>query len=127
MDDVARAGILLLALGTLLGWPVALQHVAPALVERVGVRHPRRLLQMHLDYVLMGLVLVAVGLAVPDLPGHAAVALVAGAIVNPLLFLPLAFREDAGSSVAYRIVSTASFAAMSWGAVGAAWCVTVGA
>ncbi|MDR6176506.1 hypothetical protein QE364_001218 [Nocardioides zeae] len=126
METLPLTGLYLLALGTLLGWPVALQHVAPTALTRVGVRHPRRLLQMHLDYVLMGILLVAVGLALPGAPGWVVAPLVAGAVVNPLLFLPLAFREDAGASLAYRVASTASFLAMSIGAVGAAVHATVG-
>ena len=120
MDTLPLAGLYLLALGTLLGWPVALQHIAPAVVERVGIRHPRRLLQMHLDFVIMGILLIAVGLAVPSAPSHVVVGLIVGASVNPLLFLPLAFRDEAGSWSAYRLVSVASFASMTYGAVGAA-------
>lgn len=126
METLPLAGLYLLALGTLLGWPVALQHVAPSALTRVGIQHPRRLLQMHLDYVLMGILLVAVGVALPEAPSWVVVPLIAGAVVNPLLFLPLAFREDAGASPVYRVVSTASFLAMSVGAVGAAVHGTVG-
>lgn len=124
LSSLAVTGTYLLAGGTLLGWPVALQHAAPGVLTRLGVREPRRLLQMHLDYVLMGLILLAVGLALPDVPTHVQVALTVGAIVNPLLFLPLAFRPDVSASWTYKIASLASFAAMSWGAVGAAWYAT---
>ncbi|HEY1133898.1 MAG TPA: hypothetical protein VGE77_04920 [Nocardioides sp.] len=124
MDLFPLTGVYLLALGVLLGWPVALQHVAPAALERIGLRHPRRLLQMHLDFLLMGIVVIALGVALPALPGHVQVALVAGAIVNPLLFLPLGFREEWGGSVVYRVVSTLSFLAMTYGALGAAWHAT---
>jgi hypothetical protein len=47
-----------------------------------GVIQPNRIRQVHLDFVMMGLISVAVGLAVPDLP-DLAIALVWAAIVGP--------------------------------------------
>ena len=38
-----------------------------------------------------------------------------GAIVNPLLFLPLAFKPDAEESPAYVAVAVVSFSALSVG------------
>ncbi len=43
---------------------------------------------------MMGLILIGVGLAVPDLPTAIAIALVFGTFVNPFLFVPLAFDPD---------------------------------
>jgi hypothetical protein len=63
-----------------------------------------------MDYV-MGLILIGVGLAVPDLPTAIAVALVFGTAVNPFLFVPLAFDPDAeGGSGAARSRSSPSLA-----------------
>ena len=120
MSTLVRIGLCELALGALLGWLVALQVDRPRLVERLGVRSPRRLLSAHLDYVVMGLILIAVGLAVPGLAGWAQVVLVAGTIVNPTLFLPLAFREEVARTFAYRTLSVLSFAATSTGLAAAA-------
>ncbi|MGX6449181.1 hypothetical protein ACVU7I_14110 [Patulibacter sp. S7RM1-6] len=120
MDVLVRAGLCLLAVGALLGWVVMLRVAFPDLLRRLGVRSPRRLLQLHIDDVLMGLILVAVGLALPDLPDWNRAALLVGAIVNPLLFLPLAFREEWSRAPTYRVVTVASFLAMSAGTVGAA-------
>ena len=54
MDVLTKIGLLELALGAVLGWAVAATMMTPALVERAGVRRPRRVLQAHLDYVIMG-------------------------------------------------------------------------
>ncbi len=120
MTTLVQVGLCWLAVGTLLGWPVAVLHLDPKALRRVGIAHPRRLLQMHIDVVLMSLILIAVGAVVPDLPVWVAASLVVGALVNPLLFLPLAFREAWSGTTAYRVGSLLSFAAMSVGTVGAA-------
>ena len=51
---------------------------------------------------MMGLILIGVGLAVPDLPTAIAVALVFGTVVNPFLFVPLAFDPDVEKRLWYR-------------------------
>lgn len=62
----------------------------------------------------MGVLLLAVGTAVPALPGWAQAALLTGAIVNPLLFLPLAFGGSRLQGRAwYKGVVAASFTALS--------------
>jgi hypothetical protein len=91
VDVLTRIGLVELAFGAVLGWAVAATVITPALVERAGVRTPRRVLQAHLDYVIMGIILIAVGLAVPGLPTWLLVALVVGTWVNRTLFVPLAF------------------------------------
>ena len=120
MQFLTQFGLILLAAGALLGWPIALQHLSPEAIRWFGVRHPRRLLQMHIDYVLMGLILIAVSLAVPGLPAWNQVVLVIGTVVNPLLFLPLAFWADLEQTLVYRAISVASFLCVSAGTVGAA-------
>ena len=102
-----------LALGGLTGWAMVLMIEQPEWLKRHGVRAPGRIRQWHLDYILMGLILVAVGLAVPDLPGAIAVALAFGAYVNPTLFLPLAFRPEVQGRLWYRALTVVSFLAMS--------------
>ena len=76
------------------------------LLRRIGVVAPQRIRQVHLDYVMMGLILIAVGLAIPDLPTAIAVALVFGTLVNPFLFVPLAFDPDAEKRTWYRVLAT---------------------
>ena len=68
MDWVVQIGLIELALGGLLGWAMVMRQESPDFLRRIGVVAPQRIRQIHLDYVMMGLILIGVGLAVPDLP-----------------------------------------------------------
>jgi hypothetical protein len=120
MDWVVRIGLVELALGGLLGWAMVVRDERPDWLRRIGVVAPQRIRQVHLDYVMMGLILIAVGLAVPDLPTAVAAALVFGTFVNPFLFVPLAFDPDAEKRLWYRVLAVVSFLAMSGSLVVAA-------
>ena len=120
MDWVVQFGLIELAIGGLLGWAMVVRDERPEWLRRIGVVAPQRIRQVHLDYVMMGLILIGVGLAVPDLPKAVAIALVFGTFVNPLLFVPLAFNPDAEKRLWYRALATVSFIATSGGLVVAA-------
>ena len=117
---MVRVGLVELALGGLLGWAMVVRGERPEWLQRIGVVAPQRIRQVHLDYVMMGLILIGVGLAVPELPTAAAVALVFGTAVNPLLFVPLAFSPDAEGRLWYRALAVVSFIGVSGGLVAAA-------
>jgi hypothetical protein len=120
MDWVIQIGLIELAIGGLLGWAMVIRQESPGLLRRIGIVAPQRIRQIHLDYVMMGLILIGVGLAVPDLPTAIAVALVFGTAVNPFLFLPLAFDPDVEKRALYRAVAVVSFTGVSGGLVAAA-------
>ncbi len=120
MDWVVQIGLAELALGGLLGWAMVVRQDKPEWLQRIGVVAPHRIRQVHLDYVMMGLILIGVGLAVPDLPAAIAVALVFGTLVNPFLFVPLAFSPAVEKRGWYRVLATVSFIAVSGGLVVAA-------
>ena len=120
MSTLVKVGLCELALGALSGWIVVLRTEHPQVLRRLGVRSPRRVLQAHLDWIIMGLILIAVGPALPDLPSWLAWVLGFGALVNATLFVPLAFNEDASKALPYRAITLLSFTAMSVGTVGAA-------
>lgn len=120
MDWVIRFGLIELALGGLLGWAMVVRDERPEWLRRIGVVAPQRIRQVHLDYVMMGLILIGVGLAVPDLPDAVAAALVFGTFVNPFLFVPLAFEPDADKRLWYRALAVVSFLAVSGSLVVAA-------
>jgi hypothetical protein len=120
MDWVIQIGLVELALGGLLGWAMVMRQESPELLRRIGVVAPQRIRQIHLDYVMMGLILIGVGLAVPDLPTAVAIALVFGTAVNPLLFLPLAFDPEIEKRLWYRSLAVVSFLGVSGGLVAAA-------
>lgn len=120
MNPLTQFGLCLLAFGALSGWVVVLRTEYPQVLTRIGVKSPRRLLQAHIDFIMMGVILIAVGLALPDLAGWNRALLIAGTVVNPLLFLPLAFREEWSKAIPYRVITILSFLAMSTGTVAAA-------
>jgi hypothetical protein len=120
MDWVVRIGLAELALGGLLGWAMVIRGERPEWLRRIGVVAPQRIRQVHLDYVMMGLILIGVGLAVPDLPSAVAAALVFGTLVNPFLFVPLAFNPDVDQRLWYRALAVVSFVAVSGSLVVAA-------
>jgi len=120
MDWVVRFGLVELALGGLLGWAMVVRDERPDWLRRIGIVAPQRIRQVHLDYVMMGLILIAVGLAVPDLPTAVAIALVFGTFVNPFLFVPLAFSPDVEKRTWYRALAVVSFIGVSGGLVIAA-------
>src|SRR6476659_8283125 len=115
MDWVVRIGLVELALGGLLGWAMVVRDERPEWLRRIGVVAPQRIRQVHLDYVMMGLILIGVGLAVPDLPDAVAAALVFGTF-----FVPLAFQPDVDKRLWYRALAVVSFLAMSGSLVVAA-------
>jgi hypothetical protein len=120
VDWVVQIGLVELALGGLLGWGMVVRQERPQWLRRIGVVAPQRIRQVHLDYVMMGLILIGIGLAVPDLPTAIAAALVFGTVVNPLLFVPLAFEPDVENRPWYRLLAVVSFIGVSGGLVAAA-------
>jgi hydroxylaminobenzene mutase len=120
MDWVVQIGLVELALGGLLGWAMVIRAEKSEWLKRIGVVAPQRIRQVHLDYVMMGLILIGVGLAVPDLPAAIAVALVFGTVVNPFLFVPLAFDPEVEKQLWYRLLAVISFIGVSGGLVAAA-------
>jgi hydroxylaminobenzene mutase len=120
VDWVIRIGLVELALGGLLGWAMVIREEKREWLTRIGVVAPHRIRQVHLDYVMMGLILIGVGLAVPDLPTVAAVPLVFGTLINPFLFVPLAFDPEVEGRAWYRALAVVSFLGVSGGLVAAA-------
>jgi len=117
---MVQIGLVELALGGLLGWAMVLRQESPDFLRRIGVVAPQRIRQVHLDYVMMGLILIGVGLAISDLSAGIAVPLVFGTIVNPLLFVPLAFEPEVEKRLWYRALAVVSFLGVSGGLVAAA-------
>ena len=117
---MVHVGLAELAVGGLLGWAMVAQDQRPDLVKRAGVIAPHRIRQVHLDYVFMGLILIAVGLAVPSLSNWIAIPLVFGTLVNPFLFVPQAFSKEVDNRLWYRGLAIVSFLGVSGGHVAAA-------
>jgi hydroxylaminobenzene mutase len=120
VDWLIQIGLAELAIGGLLGWAMVVREEKPEWLARIGIVAPRRIRQVHLDYVMMGLILVGVGLAVPDLPTAIAAALAFGTLVNPFLFVPPAFDPEVEKRLWYRLLAVVSFIGVSGGLVAAA-------
>ena len=120
MDLLIQVGLIELAIAALLGWAVVIRSEKPEWIEKVGIVQPHRILQIHLDYIMMGLIAIAVGVVLPDFPEPAAWLLAFGTFVNPLLFVPLAFSKTAEANLLYRLISVVSFLAISVALVWAA-------
>lgn len=114
---IAQVGAVELALGALSGW-IVWMALDTQWLKKIGVRSPRRLLQAHIDLIMMGTILIAVGAAAPDFPAPWSYLLVIGAWTNALLFVPAAwhdkkptdFKANAAQAVSFTMVSTGTVA-----------------
>jgi hydroxylaminobenzene mutase len=84
---------------------------SPEGLKRLGVRQLGRIRQTHLDLLMQGTILAAIGAAVSSIPTWIGILLVLGAYVAPLTLGVLAFRPELqkGSTV-YRGLNTAVLA-----------------
>ena len=123
MDLLVQVGLAELAIAALLGWAMVIRAEKPEWLKKIGLIQPHRILQIHLDYVMMGLISIAVGLAVPDIPDLAAALLIFGTVMNPFLFVPLAFSSGVDKRLWYRALSVTSFLAMS---ISLVWAAIIG-
>jgi hypothetical protein len=104
---LVKLGICELAVGALSGWAMIAIVERPEALKRLGVRQLGRIRQTHLDLLMQGTILAAVGAAVVSVPTWIGVLLVLGAYVAPLTLGVLAFRPDLQKgSIAYRGLNT---------------------
>jgi hypothetical protein len=120
VDLLLQIGLIEIAIGAMLGWLMVIREQKPEWIKRIGIVRGHRILQIHLDFVLMGLILIAVGLVVPDPPAALQAVLIFGTFFNPLLFVPLAFDPEFDRKLWYRALSVVSFVAISGGLIWAA-------
>ncbi len=107
MPLLSQLGIVELAVGVLSGWLMVMTLEAPDVLRRLGVRQLGRIRQAHLDVLMQGTILIAVGVAVDPLPTWIGVLLVLGAFLAPPLLGVLALRPDwQRDSIAYKAVNT---------------------
>jgi hypothetical protein len=119
VDGLVASGLAQVALGALVGIPYAIATYRPELLDRLGVRAPGRVRQLHLDLVMMGGLVTATGAALPRIPRAVAVPLAVGCWSNALAFAPPAITPSVENSAAFRTMVTASFVttSVSWVAV----------
>jgi hypothetical protein len=108
---LTKLGICELAVGVLSGWAMIAMVESPEALKRLGVRQLARIRQTHLDLLMQGTILVAIGAAVTSVPTWIGVLLVLGAYVAPLTLGVLAFRPELQKgSIVYRGLNTAVLA-----------------
>jgi hypothetical protein len=119
MNGLVAAGLAEVALGAVLGFPYALtvkgSEQSRRLMTALEIKHPRRVRPVHLDLIIMGILLTAAGAAVPALPLTPAFAVAIGRWTNALVFVPLIFDERLQSTRLFRVITAASFTAVSTG------------
>jgi len=107
---MAKLGICELTIAALSGWLMVATVEKPEMLRRIGLRHLGRIRQSHLDMLFMGTILTAVGIAADPIPTWIGTLLVAGAFLQPLLFLPLAVNAELSrQSLAFRTVNASAF------------------
>ncbi|MCD6727664.1 MAG: hypothetical protein LT070_10570 [Solirubrobacteraceae bacterium] len=115
MALLTALGLISLALAALSGWLVLAITERPQWFRERGIPQPARFRQLHLDWVFMGLLLIAVQVAAPQMPDWIRGLIAFGAIVNPLLFVPLAWGPAVKSNPLFVGVTLTSFLSLSVG------------
>jgi hypothetical protein len=114
MPLLVKLGVLELLCGVLTGW-LMVYAADPGRLRRSAIVDARRIRQGHLDLLMMGTILVALGAAVPDPPLLPAALVVLGSWLAPLLFFPLAVWPRAGERGLLPWLDRAGFVALSAG------------
>ena len=116
MPLLVKLGISELAVGVLSGWAMVAMVERPEALKRAGVRQLGRIRQTHLDLLMQGTILAAIGAAVGSVPTWIGILLVIGAYLAPLGLGVLAFRPELQKgSIVYRGLNTAVLAGFTVG------------
>lgn len=118
-------GMISIVLGALSGFAVLSSLERPERLARLGIRSPRRVLQLHLDWIIMGILMVVVGLAAPTVPIWVGTLVLFGGVVNPATFIPMTFGDAVLSSPTFRVISYVSFCSLTLGLAAVAYLVAV--
>ena len=116
MSLLVKLGICELAVGVLSGWAMVAMVERPEALKRAGVRQLGRIRQTHLDLLMQGTILAAIGAAMTSVPTWIGILLVIGAFLAPLGLGVLAFRPELQKgSIVYRGLNTAVLAGFTVG------------
>lgn len=115
-------GSVLLILSIVTGWLIVAKRHLSMEVLKAYIRDDENLVKAHVDYIIMGAVLLifyAVGI---DFPPTIVLLACLGALTNPSLFAFLSFKPNTDKKLGspFSIVSTMSFLATTVGLGGAA-------
>lgn len=105
-----------MAAGVVSGWAMVAMVEKPEALKRLGVRQLGRIRQTHLDLLMQGTILAAIGAAAASVPTWIGILLVVGAYVAPLTLGVLAFRPELQKdSIFYRGLNTTVLAGFTVG------------
>lgn len=110
-------GLVSLALGAVSGFALLVAVDHPEKLRRWGIVDPVRVRQVHLDWIIMGLVMAVVGIAVPQMWTLSGILVLFGGVVNPATFIPMAFSKTVATTKTFQVVSFVSFTALSLGLI----------
>lgn len=125
MKLLAISGALMILLSIATAWlTIAKKYLSLQFMER-AIRDDEKLVKAHIDFVIMGLILLVFFVTGADLPFPVILLSCAGALANPSLFLFLAFQPDVNKKPGslFSVVSTMTFLITTGGIGGASFCV----
>ncbi len=125
MKLLAISGALLILLSIATAWlTIAKKYLSLQFMER-AIRDDEKLVKAHIDFVIMGLILLVFFLTGADLPFPVILLSCAGALANPSLFLFLAFKPDINRKPGslFSVISTMTFLTTTGGIGGASFCI----
>ncbi|MEH3130504.1 MAG: hypothetical protein PGN27_11175 [Mycolicibacterium neoaurum] len=114
MNALVTAGVLELTAGVLTGW-LMVAAGSDRWRTRLRMTDIRRVRQGHLDLLMMGVILVALGAADLPLPTVATVLIILGSWIAPLLFFPLAWKPSLAGCGPLNWVDRAGFVMLTAG------------
>lgn len=94
MQILILTGALLLCFSLLLAWVLSAFKGMPGAPVFKIIRSEKALLQAHIDYLLMAMLLFVFALANIEYPPLIVYAAIVGSITNPVLFLVMAVKPD---------------------------------
>ncbi|WKG06387.1 hypothetical protein [Mycolicibacterium sp. HK-90] len=119
MNPFVTAGVLELTAGVLTGW-LMVAAGSEAWRNRLRLADTRRIRQGHLELLMMGAILVALGAADLHLPAAATVLIISGSWIAPVLFFPLAWNPALGDCRPLNWLDRAGFVMLTVGYLTAA-------
>ncbi|HNZ65013.1 MAG TPA: hypothetical protein PKJ10_04175 [Smithella sp.] len=125
MKLLAISGALLILLSIATAWlTIVKKYLSLQFMER-AIRDDEKLVKAHIDFVIMGLILLVFFLTGADLPFPVILLSCAGALANPSLFLFLAFKPDVNRKPGslFSVISTMTFLTTTGGIGGASFCI----
>lgn len=111
------AALASLALGALSGFVLLVAVDSPQRLKAARIVDPVRVRQVHLDWIMMGLVMGLVSVLVPNMSWWVATLILVGGIVNPATFIPMAFSRRVAGMPWFKAVSFVSFLSLTSGLV----------